>query len=90
MKNNDAVNSSWFRVWKTNSPEAFFIVVGLLGAAIQGAIYPMFAYFFGQVLRVFTLPFDQVVGAIHIWAGTFLILGFASGVATFFKVRIKF
>lgn len=88
LDSNGKVNASWARVWKMNSPEAFLILVGLLSAALQGAIYPMFAYFFGQVLRVFTLPFDQVVGAIHVWAGTFLILGAISGISTFFKVRI--
>ena len=54
---------------------------------MQGIIFPTFAYFFGQVLRVFTLPFNQVLGAIHLWAGMFLVLGFISGIATFAKVR---
>ena len=36
---------------------------------------------------MFTLPFNQVLGAIHMWAGMFLVLGFISGIATFAKVR---
>lgn len=70
-----------------NSPESFLIALGLLGAAVQGVVYPMFAFFFGQVLRVLTLPFNQVVGAIHVWAGSFLVLGVVVGLATITKVR---
>ena len=78
---------SWFRILTTNHPKLLMLfLIGLLGAIVQGTIFPMFAYFFGQVLRVFTLPFNQVLGAVHVWAGTFLILGVASGLATFVKV----
>lgn len=80
---------SWARIWSLNSPEAYLIALGLLGSALQGVIYPMFAYFFGQVLRIFTLPFDMVLAAIHVWASTFLILGVVSGVATFTKVTLE-
>ena len=72
-----------------NSPEAFLIFIALISSVIQGVIYPLFAYFFGQVLRVFTLPFNMVLGEIHVWAGTFLILGAVSGISAFFKVSIK-
>lgn len=78
---------SWWRLWKMNFPEALLIILGVVSASVQGTIYPMFAFFFGQVLRVFTLPFDQVIDAIHVWAVTFVILGGVSGLATFFKVR---
>lgn len=78
---------SWFRVWAMNYPEAYLITLGLLGATLQGVIYPMFAFFIGQVLRVFTLPFDMVQDEISVWAGTFLILGVVSGGATFVKVN---
>ena len=63
-------------------------MLGVAGALVQGIVFPTFAYFFGQVLRVFTLPFNQVLGAIHMWAGMFLVLGFISGIATFAKVSI--
>lgn len=79
---------SWIRVLRVNSFCWFIIfMLGVVGALVQGIVFPTFAYFFGQVLRVFTLPFNQVLGAIHMWAGMFLVLGFISGVATFAKVR---
>lgn len=65
---------SWARVWKMNLPEVPLLVLGLICAVIQGAIYPVFALLFGQVIRVFTLPFDQVQGEISLWSGTFIIL----------------
>ncbi len=84
---NSKPSFSWRRIWKLNSPEAGLIVLGLLAVVVQGTIYPAFAVFFGQVLRVFTLPFNQVLGSIHVWAGMFLILGVLSGGATFVKVN---
>ena len=79
---------SWIRVLRINSSHWFVIfILGVAGALVQGIIFPTFAYFFGQVLRVFTLPFNQVLGAIHLWAGMFLVLGFISSIATFAKVR---
>ena len=79
---------SWIRVLKVN-PSRWLVIfmLGIFGALVQGVIFPTFAYFFGQVLRVFTLPFNQVLGAIHVWAGMFLVLGFISGLATFTKVH---
>ena len=78
---------SWIRVLRINSCRWFIVfLLGVAGALVQGIVFPTFAYFFGQVLRVFTLPFNQVLGAIHMWAGMFLLLGFVSGIATFAKV----
>jgi hypothetical protein len=63
--------------------------LGVVGALVQGIVFPTFAFLFGQVLRVFTLPFNQVLGAIHMWAAMFLVLGFISGIATFAKVSTR-
>ena len=83
----DLPSVSWFRVLSIN-PRRWLLIftLGILGAVVQGVIFPTFAYFFGQVLRVFTLPFNQVLGAIHLWAGLFLVLGLVSGIANFVKV----
>ena len=78
---------SWIRVLRVNSCCWFIVfLLGVVGALVQGIVFPTFAFLFGQVLRVFTLPFNQVLGAIHGWAAMFLILGFISGIATFAKV----
>ena len=71
-----------------NGPEWWIIILGLVGAVVNGVIFPSFALFFGQVLQVFTLPPNEVLSAIHLWAGLFIVLGTVSGVAIFFKVRI--
>lgn len=82
---------SWLRVIRLilkDKALVCVILLGVLGAAIQGAIFPAFAIFFGQVLRVFTNPFDQVIGLTHPWAGAFLALATVSGLANFVKVLI--
>ena len=61
----------------------------MLGAALNGSVYPLFAIFFGGVLGVFALPADQVFDEIHFWAGMYVVMAVVSGTATFFKVRAK-
>ena len=62
----------------------------MLGAAANGSIFPLFAIFFGEVLEVFGLPADQVLGEIHLWAGLYMVLGVVSGVSIFSKVTYSF
>ena len=84
---------SWMRVIRLISKDCLLvllILLGVLGAAVQGAVFPAFAIFFGQVIRVFTFPFDQVIGLTHLWAGLFLILAAVSGVANFTEVGMLF
>ena len=81
---------SWLRIWQLSMPEAWMICLAFVGVLVQGTIYPVFAVLFGQVLRVFTLPFNQVLQGIHVWAGMFLVLGLLSGTATFAKVHSKY
>ena len=80
---------SWLRVIRLILKDKGLVLViflGVLGAAVQGAVFPAFAIFFGQVLRVFTNPFDQVIGLTHPWAGAFLALAIVSGIANFVEV----
>lgn len=69
-----------------NAKEWWLIVLGVLGAAFQGSIFPLFAVFFGEILAVFALPADQVLGEIHVWAGMFVALGVVSFLSVFAKV----
>lgn len=58
---NDAQpNVSWFHVLRLSFSEWPILLVGLLAAGIQGAIFPSFAIFFSQALEVFTYPFNEV------------------------------
>ena len=77
---------SLFRVIKLNAKEWWVILLGLLGAAINGSIWPLFALLFGEILEVFARPADEVLDAIHVWAGMFIVLGIVSGAGVFLKV----
>ena len=63
------------------------IVLGVVGAAISGCLFPSFAIIFGEIFAVFTLPPDQLQNQINLYAGLILALGVAAGVGTFMKVR---
>jgi len=74
------------RVLRLNAKEWWIIILGLLGAAIGGSIWPIFAIFFGEVLAVFALPADQILNEIPLWACLFIVLGVVSGIGVFAKV----
>lgn len=38
------------------------LVVGVIAAGVQGAVFPSFSIFFGRALEAFTFPFNQVGG----------------------------
>ena len=77
---------SLFRVIKLNAREWWIILLGILGAAVNGSIWPLFALLFGEILEVFSRPADEVLGAVHLWAGLFIVLGIVSGAGVFLKV----
>ena len=71
---------------KMNAKEWWIIILGLVGAVINGSIWPLFALFFGEILEVFARPVDQIIDGIHLWAGLFIVLGVVSGAGVFLKV----
>ena len=80
-----------FRVIALNAKEWWLIVLGVFGSMINGSIFPLFAIIFGEVLAVFSRPTGaEILDGIGLWAGLYLILGFVSGIAIFFKVRKSF
>ncbi|XP_075465261.1 bile salt export pump-like isoform X1 [Ascaphus truei] len=48
--------SSVTRVLKYNAPEWPYLLVGSIGAAINGAVSPLYALLFSQILGTFSLP----------------------------------
>ena len=60
---------------------------GVLGAGVNGCIWPAFALLFGEILDVFALPPDEILDEIHMWAGLFIVLGVVSGTGVFLKVQ---
>lgn len=83
----DIPDVSLFRVIALNAKEWWIIVIGVIGAGVNGSIFPLFSIIFGQILGVFALPPDEIQSGINIWAGLMIILGLVSGIAIFFKVR---
>lgn len=77
---------SLLRVIKLNAREWWIIIIGLLGAAVNGSIWPLFALLFGEILEVFARPADEILDGIHVWAGLFIVLGIVSGAGVFLKV----
>ena len=71
-----------------NSPEWWMIALGLVGSMVAGAVTPIFSIFFGKILGVFAGPPETVLSKIHPWAGLFLVLAFATGMANFLKVHL--
>lgn len=76
------------RVIALNAKEWWLIVLGVLGAAVNGCIYPVFAILFGEILNVFAMERDQIRSAVGMWAGLFLVLGVVSGIGFFLKVLL--
>lgn len=76
------------RIIAVNAKEWWLIILGVIGAAVNGLIFPSFSIFFGEILRIFGLPPDQVLGETHMWGALFVALGFVSGIANFLKVLI--
>ena len=75
-----------WRVLKVNAKEWWIIILGLLGAAIAGSIWPLFGVLFGEFLDVFALPADEVVEESHLWGGLLIVLGIVSGLGVFTRV----
>ena len=57
-----------------------------MAAVIIGVTFPAFSLFFGEVLKVFQLPANEVLGAIHMWAALFIALAVLIGVCNVVKV----
>uniref|UniRef100_A0A1X7UDM9 Uncharacterized protein n=2 Tax=Amphimedon queenslandica TaxID=400682 RepID=A0A1X7UDM9_AMPQE len=81
----DIPDVSLMRVMKANAPEWWLIGLGLIGSLFLGAMNPLFAVFFGEIIEVFARPASEVLDGLHLWAGLFLALGFAAAAGTFLK-----
>ena len=78
--------ASFLRLLKVNAPEWWLIIIGVLAAIVNGSVFPVYSILFGEVLRVFQMPPDEVLEGITPWASLFLALATGSAIAIFFKV----
>ncbi len=77
---------SFFRLLQMNSKALPAVLLGCVAAMINGAVFPAFAIIFGEALKVFARPPDEILSGIHPWAAAFLGIGILSAIATFVKV----
>ncbi|XP_023978081.1 bile salt export pump isoform X2 [Physeter macrocephalus] len=45
-----------WRILKVNAPEWPYMLVGAMGAAVNGTVTPFYAFFFSQILGTFSIP----------------------------------
>ena len=81
---------SLFHLVRLNSKMLPVLLLGCMGAAVNGFIFPTFSIIFGEVLQVFQRPVDEILSGIHPWAAAFLGIGFVSSIAIFVKVSTIF
>ena len=81
-----SIKVSIWRVIRENSKEWWIITLGVLAAAINGLVFPSFPLFFGEILKIFQLPADEVLGETHMWAALFIVLGIVLGICNVIKV----
>ena len=67
---------SLLRVFALNSKEWWLILLGVVGAILNGAIYPVLCYsVWRRSSLCFAMPASEIVSSIGLWAGLFLVLG---------------
>ncbi|XP_062574024.1 ATP-dependent translocase ABCB1-like isoform X1 [Saccostrea cucullata] len=71
----------YFRILRENFPECPFLIFGTLFSAIQGSTMPLFALFFGEMIKVF-IDIDGTDNVL--WSLMFLALGGLNFMCHFF------
>ena len=51
----DYVPPKYFRLFKENTPECVFIIMGCVASGINGCTMPIFAIVFGEMIKVFIM-----------------------------------
>ncbi|CAG8544756.1 10017_t:CDS:10 [Ambispora leptoticha] len=65
----------WFRIVKLIRSEIWFILMGSLGAAIMGAVFPLYSLIYSNILEVFSKPDpNEIIREANFWAGMFVVL----------------
>ncbi|CAD5121588.1 DgyrCDS10086 [Dimorphilus gyrociliatus] len=73
------------RIFRLNSPEINWIILGCVGALGVGSVQPAFAVIFGDILKVLTKPKDQQAKDIAFYCGMFVVMGVGSGIMKFLQ-----
>ena len=62
------------RLFKLQKSELPLIIVGVIGATLNGALFPCFNLFFSEILSAFAKPKGEVQEEANFWAYMFLVL----------------
>lgn len=76
-----------FQLMKENAPEWWIICLGLLGTMVFGGGYPALSVLYGEVLKVYASPSDEILEGLHAIASLFIVMGVVVGIASFVQVR---
>ena len=91
LETKDATKYSELTLFKKlltlNKQEWWVILLGIVGAAVNGAMFPIVSVMFGGVFEAFAQPPHRVLPAVHPWAGGFIVLAMVAGVSVLAKVR---
>jgi ABC-type multidrug transport system fused ATPase/permease subunit len=70
------------KIFKFNAPEWHWIVLGVAGSLVYGAIQPIFALFFAQIYGLFAEPnLEEQKRLTSIYAAIIFLTGLAGGIA---------
>eukprot|EP00834_Sanchytrium_tribonematis_P003809 NODE_161_length_14984_cov_0.487000.p1 type:complete len:823 gc:universal NODE_161_length_14984_cov_0.487000:6363-8831(+) len=69
------------RLFKMQKPELPIMILGAFGAAVNGAIFPVFNLFFGNILGVFAKDKSEIQEGANLYAILFAVLGFVALIA---------
>ncbi|KAI8918639.1 multidrug resistance protein 1a [Powellomyces hirtus] len=72
------------RLWKLHRPEARTVLLGMCGAVLSGAIFPVYAILYGYILQVFAITdLEEMRRQANGWAGAFLALAVCAGLGNY-------
>ena len=74
-------------ILKRMRPEWGVLSLGVLGSVIAGGIYTGFAYMYGNLLAVLSLPTEQMLHDAKIWSICFVALAIVASIGMWIRVR---
>ncbi|KAI8374849.1 putative ABC transporter protein [Blakeslea trispora] len=70
------------KVLKQMRPEWHFLAIGVIGAAVAGTSFPLFAFIFGRVINILIMPSRETPGPME-GANLYAFIFFIIGICTF-------
>eukprot|EP00835_Amoeboradix_gromovi_P000346 NODE_12_length_45166_cov_0.552511.p1 type:complete len:1242 gc:universal NODE_12_length_45166_cov_0.552511:5467-9192(+) len=71
------------RLFKLQKAEIPLLVLGSIGAILNGALFPVFNLFFSQILSVFAKPQSEIQEQANFWSIMFIVLAVVAFLANF-------